>query len=133
MLNSPITYNVSQNVLENEYCDFLITYAIENGNKTEGKLGSSTNNDLTLDKNIRDTELYFFSHQDTYEKLMPFLSSINLESNWNFDLQQIEPLQFSVYKEHGHYDWHIDSHPFPYSNSGPFSGLVRKISFSVIF
>ena len=133
MLNSPITYNVTQNVLDNDYCEFLIKYAQEHGNYAEGKIGGDKKqSNLTLDKDIRDTDLYFFSHQETYEKIMPYISSINNESGWNFDLQRIEPMQFSVYRTNGHYSWHIDTHPYPYSNEGPFFNMVRKISFTIL-
>jgi len=135
MLNSPITYNVTQNVFTKEQCKDIIDYAMKEGHKKDGKVGGDLHDKdkLVLDPEIRKTDLIFFSQLETYNALMPFISSINNDSGWKFDLQQIEPLQLGIYREGGHYDWHIDVHPYPYhEKSGPFSGLVRKISFSVL-
>lgn len=136
MLNSPISYNVTQEVFTAEECKEIIEYGIKHGSEVQGKIGGKTphNNDkLILDQKVRDTKLYFFSHKETYDKLMPYIGMINQDSLWNFDLEQVEPLQLSIYENTGHYDWHIDVHPYPYpKNSGPFEGLVRKISFSIM-
>ena len=45
-----------------------------------------------------------------------------------FLLTEFEPLQYSIYNNDDHYDWHIDSHEKPYDN-----GLVRKLSFTLCF
>ena len=136
MLNSPTSYVVIQNVLTPEECQDIIDYGLEHGSNVEGKIGGSMDKEedkLTLDKKVRDTNLYFFSHQETYQKIMPNLSDVNRDSGWQFNLSQIEPLQLSIYNKDAHYDWHIDSRPFPYSdNHGPFSGMVRKLSFSIM-
>ena len=54
------------------------------------------------------------------------INKVNRESNWNFEISDYEPLQYTIYGEKDHYDWHIDSHAKPYDN-----GLVRKLSFTI--
>lgn len=64
--------------------------------------------------------------------LSTFLSiakEINHEAGWDYDIDAIEPLQYTEYSSEvqGHYDWHADQHPEPYGD-----GKVRKISFSIL-
>lgn len=54
---------------------------------------------------------------------------VNKEAGWDYDIDAIEPLQYTEYSSEvqGHYDWHADQHPEPYED-----GKVRKISFSIL-
>ena len=45
---------------------------------------------------------------------------------YNFSIKEFEPLQYTVYNEGDHYDWHIDTHSKPYKN-----GMIRKLSFTL--
>ena len=45
---------------------------------------------------------------------------------YNFSIKEFEPLQYTVYHEGDHYDWHVDNHSKPYNN-----GMIRKLSFSI--
>jgi len=136
MLNSPICYFTMQDVFTQDECQKIIHLAKTTGKNTTGKIGGNGKDyglPLHVDEEIRKTELFFFSEQWVYDKLMPHMAHINRESGWNFSLSKFEALQLGIYSTGGHYDWHIDENPYPYdAKAGPFEGLVRKLSFSVL-
>jgi PKHD-type hydroxylase len=140
MLNSPISYVTSENIFTREECQEIIEKGKSKGYGTGAKIGDINLNSglpynqlLNVDEKIRKTDLFFFSDSTVYERLMPHISRINSEVGWNFSMSRFEPLQLSVYNEGGHYDWHVDEHPTPYTErEGPFHNLVRKLSFSLI-
>ena len=45
---------------------------------------------------------------------------------YNFSLYEFEPVQYTIYEEGDHYDWHVDNHKKPYHN-----GMIRKLSFTL--
>lgn len=51
---------------------------------------------------------------------------INRETAWDFDIDVLEPLQYTEYRQGDEYGWHCDQHRTPYPDS-----RVRKFSFSV--
>ena len=51
---------------------------------------------------------------------------INKSKNWNYDVTDMFPFQYSVYHENDHYDWHVDT------GSAYLKQKERKISFSLI-
>jgi len=58
--------------------------------------------------------------------ILKAIKNVNNKCKWNFNLSICEPLQYTVYEEKDHYDWHIDSHSKPYDN-----GFIRKLSFTI--
>ena len=58
--------------------------------------------------------------------ILKAIKNVNNKCNWNFNVSICEPLQYTVYEEKDHYDWHIDSHSKPYDN-----GFIRKLSFTI--
>ena len=128
------------NVFTNEECQKIIHLAKTTGKNTAGKIGGNETDygmpfqeTIHVDEEVRKTELFFFSEQWVYDKIMPHIAHINRESRWNFSLSKFEALQLGIYTTGGHYDWHVDENPYPYDNkAGPFEGLVRKLSFSIL-
>jgi len=59
-------------------------------------------------------------------KILKTIEQHNRRTNWNFKIDKLEPLQYSIYGINDHYDWHIDSHTKPYDD-----GKIRKISFTI--
>lgn len=128
MLNSPISYSI-YNLFTPEECDEIIQLGMQ-GRYDPGNIGDHSEHDV--DKNIRDTELYFFNDQKIWSKIQPVIDAANRDNGWNFELAHSENFQLTVYNKDGHYNWHVDNHPTPYQDHGPLTGMVRKISFSVI-
>jgi PKHD-type hydroxylase len=61
--------------------------------------------------------------------LAPFLElarGVNRDTGWDFDIDVLEPLQYTEYAIGDEYGWHCDQHRTPYPD-----GRVRKFSFSV--
>ena len=51
---------------------------------------------------------------------------VNRQAGWDFDIDVLEPLQYTEYYGGDEYGWHCDQHKTPYPD-----GRVRKFSFSV--
>ena len=69
---------------------------------------------------------------DVWKKVEDAVAMGMKQSGWNVELDQLEPLQFTVYhaqqgQRGGFYTWHTDASDKPYENSG----MIRKISFSI--
>ena len=65
-------------------------------------------------------------NDELYQSIEDVIFNHNVKAEWNFDLKEFEPFQYTIYEEGDHYDWHIDSHTKPYPN-----GFIRKISFTL--
>ena len=76
---------------------------------------------------VRDSEISWINDKPTLNKFLEFTKDINATTGWNFDIDAIEPLQYTEYKSDGQYGWHIDQSSKPYAD-----GRIRKISFSLI-
>lgn len=83
----------------------------------------------------RRTEIAWIREPWAYELVEPWVYRANREAGWNFDVERMQSLQFGVYGEGGHYDWHLDQTGRVYSAKDQvaesFHGLLRKISFSI--
>ena len=77
----------------------------------------------------RKSKNFWINHPKVLEDFMVIAKRVNKEAGWNYDIDAIEPLQYTEYSSEvqGHYDWHADQHPKPYDD-----GRVRKISFSIL-
>ena len=106
-----------------EECDLII----ELGSKLKLKEGEITGDKL-INSEIRQSKVAFFNPEDKstewiFRRVTDFIGSINKQF-WNFDLQYIETLQFTTYKDsNDFYGKHTDQY-FA-------SPHYRKISFSV--
>ena len=92
-----------------------------------GSVGSGQ--DTKIDNNIRDSGICFFNSADpecrwVFQRIAGSVTEIN-QQFWNFDLNRIETLQYTVYKEGQFYKDHIDM-----MFEGP-NRAVRKLSFTI--
>tara|TARA_B100000131_G_scaffold133974_1_gene130646 strand:+ start:57 stop:629 length:573 start_codon:yes stop_codon:yes gene_type:complete len=78
--------------------------------------------------NVRKSKVSFLN--DTY--LRNQLSySVNLYNNqhWKYDLNYCDPIQYAIYSDGGHYEWHVDE-----EKETPIIGgklLARKLSMTI--
>lgn len=88
----------------------------------KGQVGSGSG--AVVDRNIRDTDIVWLEQNESngwiYEKLSAAAARVNYDK-FQFDLVNLQPLQYSKYKPDGHYSWHYDS--------GPDMPEHRKLSF----
>ena len=77
--------------------------------------------------NNRSSKVAWIKENDElYQSIEDVIFNHNVKAEWNFDLKEFEPFQYTIYEQGDHYDWHIDSHTKPYPN-----GFIRKISFTL--
>ena len=74
----------------------------------------------------RSSSISWINDKELQKTLSYFIKSANNESNWNFSLKEFEDLQFTIYNEGDHYNWHTDNHLKPYENN-----TIRKLSFTL--
>jgi len=119
---------VIEQILSPQECTDIIALGKHNGVKKEDNIVNS--NDVGVDKSIRSTEIYFLNDVSLYQKIMPHVTRLN---QWGYSFSRVEPLQLGIYKEGDHYDWHVDDDGIAYdSSAGPFAGLNRRLSFSIL-
>lgn len=92
----------------------------------------------TEDNAIRTSEIKWFDnsvmsvkHKHFYDKAMSFVYQANMDYEWNFQVEDLENLQYTIYKAQkkqkgGFYTWHTDAGPNPQP-----CGRIRKLSFSI--
>ena len=84
----------------------------------EGMLQNSLNKS-------RKSEVAWVKDARLCSMLFSMAQQMNTAAGWNLNITGIEPVQFGVYSESDHYNWHIDQH------TNVNKGLVRKISMSL--
>lgn len=47
---------------------------------------------------------------------------------WNWDITEIEDIQYTIYEPGQYYNWHVDDQIKPYPKSSPWAGLTRKLT-----
>ena len=93
-------------------------------------------------KNIvtRDSDVAFLNEMWLYKLVQPYIKRANIDAGWNFDIDFMEGLQFTSYKNNGFYGWHTDGgsdKSYAYKKDGPDTvdknmlGKVRKISMTI--
>ena len=119
---------VIEQILSPQECSEIIELGTTKGIKKEDNVVNSNN--VEVNKSIRSTEIYFINDVSLYQKIMPHVVKLN---KWNYNFSRVEPLQLGIYREGDHYDWHVDDDGVEYdSSAGPFAGLNRRLSFSIL-
>lgn len=81
-------------------------------------------------EDIRHCEVSFVESQVLADLILSYVNRVNEAANWNFDLDFLEPLQLTKYKEGDHYGWHQDESEW-YANKRA-NRRIRKISFTLL-
>ena len=116
-------------LLDAETCDRIIALGLgldrEEGVIRKGAVGSQ-----------RKTSVSWIREDWVYDIVHPWVGKANKQAGWNFDVERMQSLQFGVYADGGHYDWHFDMSGRVYGPNDAvadtFHGLLRKISFSIM-
>lgn len=114
------SYLISIGHFSDTWCNNIIQKS-ENLKISEAKLqdGSGLNN-------TRSSKVGWLKDTATELEILKIVNEHNKKAGWNFDITKVEPMQYTIYNENDHYNWHIDSHRKPYPD-----GLVRKLSFTI--
>ena len=110
---------VSISKFNQNYCSTII----ENSDKLRLKKAAIQDGN---NKNRSSKVAWIKENNQLYKDMEDVIFNHNVKADWNFNIKEFEPFQYTVYEEGDHYDWHIDSHIKPYPN-----GFIRKISFTL--
>ena len=112
-------------IIKNAVDDKFIQSIIDVGKSQkleEANIGGQSN----TSNNIRSTKISWILDKTILLTLKDKMLEINKSKNWNYDVTDMFPFQYSVYHENDHYDWHVDT------GSAYLKQKERKISFSLI-
>jgi PKHD-type hydroxylase len=81
-------------------------------------------------KKHRNSNIVWSNETWLYNEIIPYIRTANENSNWNFQWDWCESIQFTKYKLNQHYDWHKDSWQESYSKEMGinYAGKIRKLS-----
>ena len=111
-------YHLKESIVPGDFCNQIIK---DGELSTIKKAKIADGNDANRSSNIS-----WINDKELQTTLSYLVKSANDESNWNFSLKEFESLQFTIYNEGDHYNWHTDNHVKPYENN-----TIRKLSFTL--
>ena len=82
------------------------------------------------DTDARSCYLSFIDNQKLYKLLYPLVQLANSKLEWDFDVDYLEPVQYTVYNPGDFYDWHLDEGSWVRNSRG--NNRIRKISYSIV-
>ena len=119
LINTPL-WGLIQEKINNdnlEWIDALVSRNI--GGKVRDKVHSE----------LRKSKIAWID--DTYLRTQIF-HSVNLynKQQWNYDLDGSDSIQYGIYSDGGHYDWHIDKEPNGLNDEWG-KTFIRKLSMTI--
>ena len=113
--------SIIKNAVDDKFIQSIIDVG-KNQKLEEARIGGESN----TSNNIRSTKISWIMDKTILLTLKDKMLEINKSKNWNYDVTDMFPFQYSVYHENDHYDWHVDT------GSAYLKQKERKISFSLI-
>ena len=113
--------SIIKNAVDDKFIQSIIDVG-KNQKLEEANIGGQSN----TSNNIRSTKISWIMDKTILLTLKDKMLEINKSKNWNYDVTDMFPFQYSVYHENDHYDWHVDT------GSAYLKQKERKISFSLI-
>ena len=128
-------------ILKNYYCYMpeaipksLCDNIIKEGKKNKPVKAKTGYNEGGQINDKRNSITSFFSSKSIYKELIPFINLANQKSDWNFQWDFCEPMQYTEYKVGQYYNWHADAWTLPYAETHKnknFCGKIRKLSMTL--
>tara|TARA_R110002020_G_scaffold221438_1_gene429465 strand:+ start:1568 stop:2176 length:609 start_codon:yes stop_codon:yes gene_type:complete len=130
-MNLNYSYYYFKGALTPRFCKEIIDFA-KSKKEVLGRTGNIEDKNLNKKqiKNIqkdRDSNVCWMDDRWIYREILPYVKEANINAGWNFQWDQSENCQFTIYKKNQYYDWHCDSWDKPYAK-GPSKGKIRKLS-----
>jgi len=113
--------SIIKNAVDDKFIQSIIDVG-KNQKLEEARIGGESN----TSNNITSTKISWIMDKTILLTLKDKMLEINKSKNWNYDVTDMFPFQYSVYHENDHYDWHVDT------GSAYLKQKERKISFSLI-
>ena len=84
-------------------------------------------------KKLRDSNVVFLDEPWLFKLVFFYVNTANKLAGWNFDIDYVENMQFTIYNKNQHYGWHCDSSEIPYDCPKDIKkhGKVRKLSVTI--
>ena len=89
-----------------KFCDDIIKFA-----KSKRKRIAQTKSlkrDAPILSSVRDSNITWLDETWIYREIQPYLKLANENANWNFEIDNAEPCQFTIYNSNQFYGWHTD-------------------------
>tara|TARA_Y100000816_G_scaffold73603_1_gene49577 strand:- start:1314 stop:1925 length:612 start_codon:yes stop_codon:yes gene_type:complete len=125
-------YYYFKSALSNILCDKIVKEGMSNNQKSAGVgyVDPKTKFELTEVRKIRDSNVSWISDVWLKKLLKPYVDRANQKAGWNFNLNDSEDCQFTIYNQGQYYAWHTDADEKLYKNK-EWKGLMRKLSVTV--
>ena len=125
-------YYYFKSALSNVLCDKIIKEGMSNNQKSAGVgyVDPKTKFELTEVRKIRDSNVSWIGDVWLKKLLKPYVDRANQKAGWNFNLNDSEDCQFTIYNQGQYYGWHTDADEKLYKNK-EWKGLMRKLSVTV--
>jgi len=130
-------YWTFKEVLSKKACEDIINFSKEKRKKiglTGGlKEKELSKKDIKKLKQKRNSDIVWLNESWIYNQILPYVRIANKNAGWNYQLDNSEKTQFTIYKKGQHYDWHMDSFSTVYKNNTDKNllGKIRKLSMTV--
>jgi PKHD-type hydroxylase len=121
--NSKELYWFFEKALDKKLCEKIIKLGKSKKSKKGVVGGTQGQKNSQKNLSLRNSGVRFFKEQWLWDIIRTYVNTANINSGWNFDLTQIEPVQFTSYKKTNHYGWHQDCWP-----TADEQGKNRKLS-----
>jgi PKHD-type hydroxylase len=76
---------------------------------------------------VRDSKISWIQEKWVFDLIKKWIDKANCDAGWNFDLDFMEPIQFTKYENNGFYGWHIDSNGDCFSEHKPYIHGVTNV------
>ena len=128
-------YWLFEKIIPDGICDDIVRLAKSYDSKL-GIIGDMKREDLVNDKDklkklkdYRNSNVIWLKERWIWNLLEPLVRVANTKSGWNFQWDQSEPCQFTLYDKGQHYDWHSDCFSGAYNTPGEQThNKIRKIT-----
>ena len=93
-------------------------------------LAQQKNFEQTEIEGVRTCDVCFVDDPDLNDVVRQWVTKVNEAALWDFNIDYLEPLQLTRYKEGDKYDWHQDESEWHKDKRE--GGRIRKISFTLL-
>ena len=89
-----------------KFCDDIIKFA-KSKRKRVGRTKSLKTDNPTL-SSVRNSNIIWLDETWIYREIQPYLKLANKNAGWNYEIDNAEPCQFTIYNSNEFYGWHTD-------------------------
>lgn len=126
-MNFKAHYVSQAGYLPEHVCNDIINFSTELGAVQAG-VGNLNKDGGDVNLDVRKSKITWLETKWIADWIVPFVSEVNQQVGWNFDLDSAESFQYTTYNEGEYYGWHQDSH----IGDPDERGFKRKLSLTIL-